>query len=578
MALPEIPSITEVLKWPDPIGTFEKLPWPFREEILKQFRRFEKLLVGATNIPENPVEMALKHPKYKWMDSKHIHYLGERIVETVEACGALAVSEPPQHAKSSTCSIWTPFWFLARDPEAGVLLISYEATFARKWGVRVRNLVQSYGKDYGLELDPKQAAGDDWSLTTGGGMSCTGIGGKISGRYVKLLLIDDPIKNWEESQSETIRESMWEWWEGTVEQRIQHDTTVIVIGTRYREDDLIGRILKKSKDMPSARQFTVISFPAKAESNDILGRAPGEGLWLANKPQSWYDQVESTSAPHVYSAVHQQHPSPPGGNMVDPIWWRYYRVSELPESFDQMIQSWDLSLDAQKRTDSYHAGLVLGRKGALVYVVEMFREHCGIDVVMDQVMKWARVYPKARTKLVERYASGTALVQSMRSRVSGLISWPPKGKHKGSKESCLDAIIPDIRSGNVLLQVNWDGLKPKWTTEIVEELRQFPRGAHDDIVDSLSQGVGFLLPSVRGAASQAHSEALLHRSTEAPEDEHRRALHASLKVLMRPRIEALREHQEMTGTIGGPSSSVLQFEDPGQRSGQRSGQGLRRMW
>ena len=569
MALPRLPPLDEFIHMPNAREYFEKLPWPFQQEILKQLKQLWNLMEGASNIPANPVEMALKHPKFKWMDSKHIHFLGEKVAETIDAKGALAVSEPPQHAKSSVCSVWTPFWFLAGDPEGGILHVSYGEKFGRRWGYQVRNLVQTYGKEYGLELDPKRAASDEWYLTSGGGMSCTGVGGSIGGRYVRLLIVDDAIKDWQEAQSEIVRETMWEWWEGTVEQRIQPDTAVILIGTRYREDDLIGRVLKKAKEK-GGRQFEVISFPAKAKENDPLGRAPGEGLWLANKHggQAWYDMMEATTAPHVYSAVHQQEPSPPGGNMVDPTWWRYYRISETPATFDKVIQTWDLSLDSVKKADSYHCGFVLGLKGALVYVLDVFREHCDITKVEEKILTWNARY-KTRIKLVERYASGTALVQSMRARCSGLVTWPPKGHHKGSKESCLDAIIPDIRSGNVMLQINWDGIKPKWTQELIEELRQFPRGSHDDQVDALSQGVSFLLPSARGAVSKAHAEALTHGSAPTPVAIHQQVLQSSIKKMMEPRLQAMRAVQERTGTVGGPAP-LLPFEKQGRR--------LRRMW
>ena len=316
-----------------------------------------------------------------------------------------------------------------------------------------------------------------------------------------------------------LRDKLWEWWDGTALQRLEPGTPVVCIGTRYRTDDLMGQMLAQS-EAGTGLAFERIILPAKALEGDALGRKPGEGLWLDNPrigyTQDFYDKIERNVSPFAFASVYQQNPTPPGGNMVDPDWWGYYRPSEMPRDFDQEVQSWDLSLDSSKKTDSYHAGLIVARKGAMIYVRDTFHEHCGIDKVMDQILAWNRIYPTARQKLVERATAGVAVVQMLRTRVPGMIAWPPKGRQKGSKEACLDACIPDIRSRNILLPLNPDGSKPKWVQEFIHELQLFPKGQHDDWVDSFSQAVGYLLPQVRSVTSRDHTDALAMKPEMTP--------------------------------------------------------------
>ena len=271
-------------------------------------------------------------------------------------------------------------------------------------------------------------------------------------------------------------------------------------------------------------------------------------------------------SPFAFASVYQQNPVAAGGNMVDPEWWRFYRPSELPGTFDQEVQSWDLSLDSVKKSDSYHAGLVVSRKGALLFVRDSFHEHCDINKVVSQIGMWHQLYPGAKQKLVERATAGVAVVQMLRSRIPGMLAWPPKGRQKGSKEACLDACIPDIRSGNVLLPLNADGSKPKWVQDFIMELMAFPRGAHDDWVDSFSQACNFMLPSVRSAVSRDHTDALAMKPEMTPMQAHVEMLHRRIAESSKGVYDELKQ-------ASGDGSRVIPFQ------GRKIGVGGRRsLW
>lgn len=445
---------------------------------------------------------------------------------------------------SSLCSGWTPFWYLAKFPEAHVLLISYSATEARKWGFKVRTLIETYGAEYGLYMNAKKMASDDWELTSGGGMITLGIGSGLGGKPAQLLIIDDPIGNMEDANSQTMRDKLWDWWDGTAIQRIEPGTPIILIGTRYHTSDLMGQILAQS-DAGDGIHFDKIVLPSKALADDPLGRPLGEGLWIDNpRPayqQKFYDDREKNVSPYAYASVYQQDPVAAGGNMVDPEWWEYYTPAELPKDFDQVVQSWDLSLDSVKKSDSYHAGLVVARKGSLIFILDSFHKHCDINGVIDQILAWNRIYPEARQKLVERATSGVAVVQMLKSRVPGMLAWPPKGRQKGSKEACLDACIPDIRAHNIYLPKRPNGSREKWVDEFVMECMAFPRGAHDDWVDAFSQAVGFMLPAVRRVVAGETEDAMGQRPPLAPTEAHNQFLHATMNRLSARGLDQLKQ-------------------------------------
>jgi hypothetical protein len=572
VAQPRIPSIDELLAGDADsyLAKIAKLPAPLVAEVEKQLKQLYSRIGAHSDIPSTPIEMAIRNPRYRWMDTPHFRFLGEKAAESIEFLEPTIVSMPPRCGKSTTLSQWTPFWALAKNPELSILFVSYETNFARRWGLKTRQLVELHGHEYGLKLNPRQTAADNWELESGGGMSTVGVGGGIGGKPAKLFILDDLLKDQEEARSTVQRENAWEWWQMTAMQRIEPDTAVFAIGTRWNEDDILARMISASKSGAGPR-FNVISLPALAEENDPIGRAVGDPLWPERFSKAWWEARRSNVSDYVWSAVYQQRPTPPRGNIIDPAWWRYYRLSELPGEFDQIIQSWDLALDAQKRTDSYHCGGVLARKGALVFLLAAFHEHCDINKVMSQILDWNQLYPKARTKLIERAISGPAVVQMLQHQVSGMTPWPPKGTRKDSKEGCLHAILPDIRSGNVLLPLNYDGSRPKWVDDMTGEVSSFPHAPHDDWVDMLSMGVAFLLPSARRAISDAHAEALALKRPETSEQEHARSLHSIISKVAKPRMDAMRKLQARDDASPFPTSTI-------DSSKLRSGRGVRKVW
>ena len=160
---------------------------------------------------------------------------------------------PPRHGKSEFVSKYCPAWFVKRYLDRRCLLAGYSDDFARKWGKAARSLVRQHGEHFGVSIDPDNDAGNDWSLDGfEGGMHTAGIGGPFTGLGAHYLVIDDPIKNADEALSDKIRESHWDWFSSTAWTRLEPGGVVVVMATRWHDDDLIGRLHKRADELDGA--------------------------------------------------------------------------------------------------------------------------------------------------------------------------------------------------------------------------------------------------------------------------------------------------------------------------------------
>lgn len=185
----------------------------------------------------------------------------------------LMIEMPPRHGKSMTVTETFPSYFLMRNPSKRVITSAYSEGLARKFGRLNRNKFEEFSSDlFNLSLSADNNSTTDWGLSDyNGGMIATGIGGSITGQGADLMIIDDPIKNSKEAQSKTIRENIWDEWESTLSTRLHDGASVIVIMTRWHQDDFIGRLLEQSP-----YDWNRLRLPAIAEDDDdLLNREEG---------------------------------------------------------------------------------------------------------------------------------------------------------------------------------------------------------------------------------------------------------------------------------------------------------------
>jgi len=407
-----------------------------------------------------------------------------------------------------TISETFPSWFIGRQPGRKVILTSYGDALARRFGKANRKKVEEYGPDvFGVTLEQGSNIVTNWSIDKHNGqMISAGIGGPISGEGADLLIIDDPVKNREEADSPTYREKIWDEWQNTLLTRLQPGAAVIIVLTHWHEDDLAGRLLAQEGD-----KWKVVSLPAEAEENDILGRQPGEPLWPAyGYDNNWLSEKKREVGTRVWNALYQQRPAAEGGQILKRHWWRYWchpgqektlppvtvklpdeeggdylqiEPQPLPRRFDKVAQSWDMAFKDTK-SSAYVAGQVWGRQGANKYLLDQTRDKLDFIKTIRAVESLTLKWPTAKAKWIEDKANGPAVISALRNKgkISGLIPVQPEG----SKESRAHAVSPECEGGNVFLP--HPHLAP-WVEAFIEELAAFPHGTYADQVDAATQAL-----------------------------------------------------------------------------------------
>lgn len=232
---------------------------------------------------------------------------------------------PPRHGKSEFTTRYFPAWFLGRRPDKRVIICGYGDNFSRDWGRKVRDLVQEFGpRWFDVQVRSDSKAADQWNLEDHtGGLIAVGIGGQLVGRGADLMVIDDPIKNPEEANSEVYREKTWDWYVAAAYSRLEPGASLILIQTRWHSDDLAGRVLERAKE--TGERWDVIDLPALAMDDDVLGRPPGTALWPDRYDEHYLDVVRKTQGTYWFSAMYQGRPVPESGGLFKREWMRYWR-------------------------------------------------------------------------------------------------------------------------------------------------------------------------------------------------------------------------------------------------------------
>lgn len=460
----------------------------------------DALPASQVNLPANPLEQAQELDD-GYRSRPHLDYLAARLeqaVKDVEAGGnrRIAISMPPRAGKSTLASQYLPLWLLRRHPEWKIGMVSHEASLSTAWGRAVRRWVTEH-PELGIRIAPDAGAAQEWETAEGGGVLSRSVGGSITGRGFKVLLLDDLIKDFGAAHSEVLRQSVWDWWLSTASTRLEPPALVIAIGTRWHEDDFIGRLLSGEHE-GDPDEWEVISFPALAEEDDVLGRAEGEPLLtplVDETPEealARWEGVKRDVGSYVWSALYQQRPAPSRGAIFDMAWWRYWTTNPAlangedivlldiaPHAGDTWVESWDCAFKGNSDSD-YVVGQRWVRRGPNRILTAQVRGRWTFTQTLAEMLAFAAPYVPAR--LVEDKANGTAVIDTMRRKIDGLIPVSPRD----GKEVRARAITPTLEARNTLIpHPSEPGYE--WVTEFLTEHRNFPTGAHDDMVDAHTQ-------------------------------------------------------------------------------------------
>jgi predicted phage terminase large subunit-like protein len=389
----------------------------------------------------------------------------------------LMIFMPPRHGKSLIASTLFPPWYLGKHPDRRVIATSYGAELALDFGRRVRNaIVDPLHRRVFPHCAPSadSTAAHRFDLMNGGAYYATGSGGSVTGRGADLLLIDDPIKSDAQAYSAAERRSLQAWFEGVAYTRLQPGGAIVLIQTRWHEDDLAGWLLREHAD----DGWEVLSLPAIAEEDEGW-RREGEALWAKRFPLPKLAQIRAAIGGAAWQALYQQRPAAAEGAVFKREWWQYYIPAALPAQFEQVVLSLDTAFKVGASND-YSVGLIMGVAQAGYYVLDVWRERAEFPELKRKVAMLAQRWNPTQV-LVEDRASGQSLIQELQKE-SRLPIKPIKVDR--DKITRANAVTPLVEAGRVFVSRS-----APWLADFLDELSSFPAAVHDDQVDALTQAL-----------------------------------------------------------------------------------------
>jgi predicted phage terminase large subunit-like protein len=292
------------------------------------------------------------------------------------------------------------------------------------------------------------------------------VNGPITGQGAHLLVIDDPVKNNEQAASATYRDNLWDWYQATAYPRLEERAAIVVIMTRWHEDDLAGRLLAEARE--GGDQWRVLHLPARDAA-----RAP---LWPEKFDDAALARIERAIGPLAWAALYMGDPQAEGVAILQRAWWKRYLA--LP-ALVELVVSWDCSF-ADEADSSYVVGQVWGRVGADAYLVDQVRERADFVRTIALMRAVRAAYPRAGRWLIENKANGPAALATLRREIPGMLAVNPRG----GKVARAIAVSGFVQAGNVHLPA-----AAPWVGGFVEEATRFPRGVNDDQVDCATQAL-----------------------------------------------------------------------------------------
>ena len=419
-----------------------------------------------------------KHALAPWgqTPARHHEFILERLNDVAEGrIDRLMLLLPPGHAKSTYASVLFPAWWFTRHPRSSIISACHTADLADHFAKRVRGLVQEHSETLGYALAKDDRAAARWRTTTQGDYFAAGLRGPITGRRADLVLIDDPIKSHAEADSATARESIWNWYRSDLATRLKPGGRIVLIMTRWHQDDLGGRLLDTD---PS---WNLVKLPAIAEACDPLNRAPGEALWPEWEDEAALDRKRRTMGARVWQSLFQQNPNPDTDALFTTT---RIPILETPPPIQREIRAWDLAatLPTEGRDPDWTVGLKLAVTTDGKYVVTDIIRHRSGPTEVARIIAATANQDGAGVLIGLPQDPGQAGKQQivwLTERLAGhRVHASPES---GSKLTRATPAAAAVDAGLVSL------LRAPWNRAFLDELRDFPQGRKDDQVDALSR-------------------------------------------------------------------------------------------
>lgn len=422
-------------------------------------------------------------PDYRanWHHEVLCEYLDKFVAGSIKR---LMVFMPPQHGKSELVSRKLPAFILGKRPNTKVIAASYAASLAELMNRDVQRTIDSpeYSKLFpGTRLNESNIRSVSGGYLRNsevfeivghqGRYKCAGVGGGLTGHPGDLSIIDDPLKDYEEAKSATVRNGVWEWYTSTFLSRTHNETGILLTQTRWHEDDLAGRLLATEPGL-----WTVLKLPAICENPEAQDerRDEGSALWVERFD---VDTLEARRRlnPHQFEALYQQNPSPREGAFFKVL---AIEIVDAAPAGIREVRAWDMG--ATEGSGDPSVGVKMGEAAGIFYITDVQRGQWGTDTRNDAIKNTAsrdgRNVP-IRGPQDPGAAGKEAALAFVRLLAGYSVTTAPV---TGDKVTRADPFSAQLNAGNVKL------VRGEWNRDFLEELRQFPNGKHDDQVDAAS--------------------------------------------------------------------------------------------
>lgn len=409
----------------------------------------------------------------------------------------LIINVPPRYSKSLMVTVMFPAWCWINNPSLRFINASYSEDLATKHNVDRRLLMRSpwYQAGFGhrFMFSDEQNQKTEYVNNHRGHMVAAGMLGTVTGKGGDYVIIDDP-HNPKKAESDAERTAAVNAFDSTFTTRLDNKKTgrIVVVMQRLHFKDLTGHLMEKNRD--GGQEWINLKLPAEAPKKTMITfpitkkkilRMPGDILHPEREGPKELASMKKALGSYGYAGQYGQNPTPRAGGLFKKSYWRYYTI--LPAKFDDLILSWDMSFKDLTSSD-YVAGLVMGRVGADIYIIDAEHDQMGFGKTCNALIRQSVKHPQAIRKLVEDKANGPAVISFLKSKVPGLIAQSPNG----SKEERAALVEPIFESGNVYLP--HPSIAQQWVQDLIDEAAAFPKGEHDDFVDAMTQGAAYLMP------------------------------------------------------------------------------------
>ena len=424
-----------------------------------------------------------------WQSELHLELLCEKLEAVAKGeILRLMVFMPPRNGKSQVCSKKFPAWYLRKYPDRYIMITSYSADLSFDFSRIARNTIQDEREIFpNINVNQQARAVKHWTIEGHkGGLIAAGVGGPITGRGSSIAIIDDPFKNYEEAASETVRESVWQWYRSTLRTRLDPNGAIVLIQTRWHQDDLAGRLLQEQKE-GTGEEWEVISLPGIAEDDDQLGRKPGEAL-SPRFPIEELLTIKKAMGAYLFSSLYQQNPRAKEGNYFKDHWfidagdvqtllshWR-------EQGYVQIFAAMDMAIGERQQNDFNVITVAAENTKGEKMMLDRVRFKDDADGIADEIVKVQEKWQPAVFGFEDgqiRKAIWPTVLRKMKEKkitINSIFLTPI-----GDKIARARTAQGQMRQGYWLFPFDVE-----WVEDFKEEVLGFPNATHDDDVDAFA--------------------------------------------------------------------------------------------